>query len=226
MTLGKKLKDMWTIMERITWKELLKHIILNFKLTQLDIAELENGKCMLTRTLCLPLLLVLRHQLETGPYRTPPSTPFPNSQQRNSHPPPTPQNGHHPGQRADGTGAKYPVLSAPPAGRDKKPRGDQGPDHRGDNSRPGEGSDGGEPDPPQGTPPTPPTVGEGEVEGHPQGPNRAPTQEPNPDPDPDREALLPQVALMLQMWENHYNQLVENILGALKDYWQKLMTPQ
>ncbi|CCJ27719.1 E4 protein [Human papillomavirus 159] len=200
-----------------------------------DIAKLANGKCMLIRTLCLLLSLVLRHLLETG--EKPPSTPYPGRGRppvRDLPPPCPPTNGHSP-QHRDDTQEK--PLARPPPGRkdkekekEKKPLpGDQGPPHGGEHKPKGEGADG-EDDPFPPTPSAPPTgEGEGEVEG---GPQHDPNQDPNPAPapapapTPNPEGLLPQVASRLLKWEQEFDQLVADIMGDLNDYWQRLRTPQ
>ncbi|ADH29816.1 hypothetical protein [Human papillomavirus 122] len=191
-----------------------------------DLAKLTNGKFMLTRTLCLPLSLALRHLLETG--EKPPATPFPGAGRtlRSSLPPPCPpsSNGHSP-QHPDGTDEK--PLAPPPRGRkdkDKKPlQGDQGPDQGVEQPPRGEGEVEGHP---RQTPTAPPGgEGEGEVEGGPQqGPN--PVPDPDPGRDPKPEGLLPGVALRLHQWEQAFDRLVESIMDDLNGYWQRLKTPQ
>ena len=198
-------------------------------------ALLANGKYMLTRMLCLPLLLVLRHLLETGPVERPPATPHPGRNHlRSSQPPPCPpSNGHSP-QHPDDTEEK--PLAPPPRGKkdkDKKPlQGDQGPDPGVEQKPQGEGEVEGHP--PQ-TPTAPPPGGEGEVEGGPQqgpnpGPSPAPAPAPAPAPDPDhnldQEGLLPAVAFRLLRWEREFDQLVKDITEDLHDYWTRLRTPQ
>lgn len=201
---------------------------------QPGMAELAFGKCMLTRTLCLPLLLALRHQLETG--ERPPSTPFPGrgrQQHRDSLPPPCPPEdpGHHP----DDTNEK--PLAPPPGRKDrdkekekekeKKPTtGDKGPDPRVEQKPKGEGSDGDEEGPPPQTPLPPPTgEGEGEVEGGPRpGPSPVPVPAPTPGRGPE-EGLLPGLASRLMKWEHEFDQLVQDITGDLHDYWLRLKTP-
>ena len=195
-----------------------------------DMAKLDNGKCMLTRTLSLLLSLALRRELEEETPTKPPSTPYPGRHQpsRDGLPPPCPpeppHNGHEP--KADGTNEKNLALHPPPPGNKKdsekkKPTGDQGP-APGGKKQTGEGTDaeGGEETPPPGA--TPPTgQGEGEVEGGPeQGPNLAPNQGRDP------EALLPGVASRLLRWESHFDQLVDDIMTDLKGYWTRLKTPQ
>lgn len=199
-----------------------------------DMAKLDNGKCMLTRTLSLLLSLALRRELEEGTPTKPPSTPYPGRHQpsRDGLPPPCPpeppHNGHGHGHepKADGTNEKNLALQPPPPGNKKdsekkKPTGDQGP-APGGKKQTGEGTDaeGGEETPPPGA--TPPTgQGEGEVEGGPeQGPNLAPSQ------GRDLEGLLPGVASRLLRWEHQFDQLVDDIMTDLKGYWMRLKTPQ
>ncbi|CAW42241.1 E4 protein [Human papillomavirus 100] len=175
-----------------------------------------SGKCMLIKMLCLPLLLVLRRQLET---RSPPTTPYPG--RRFGLPPPCPTNGH----QTDDSDEKHLALQPPPGGKntekhkDKKQqqggeKADQGPE------APGVG-EGREPeDPPPEDPPVPPTgTGEGAVEG-------GPSPGPGHGQGPEQEGILPGAALLLTKWEQQFDLLVDNIVGELRDYWQKLRTPQ
>nr|AYC54496.1 MAG: E4 protein [Human papillomavirus] len=215
---GTKWRAKLTIMVLITWKELLKCITFNLKVMLPDMANLESGKCMLMRTLSLLLLLALRRQLEKGPQ--PPSTPHPNRHQTDSllPPPCPPENGHH---RDDGTNEKHLALQPPPPGgkrdKDKEKKTQQGPPQGGDKKSPGEGTNADGDDPEK---PPPPPPGEGAVEGGPQhGPSRGPSQDPDP-------GLLHGVAYRLLTWEAQFDQLVDTILGDLKDYWRKLGTPQ
>lgn len=202
---------MWTIQELTIWKGPLKIIILNLKQMLNDMVQQDIGRCMLIKILCLPLLPVLRRQLES-----PPRTPHPNR-----HPPPTPQNGHH--KSPTDTAEKHLVLQSPPGGKkgekdkDKKPqqgeeKTDQGPE------APSSG-EGGPPDDPSPEDPQNPPGGEGEVEGGPS---------PGPDQgrDPLHESLLTGVASRLTKWEQQYNQLVDSIVGDLRNYWMQLKTPQ
>lgn len=165
-----------------------------------------HGKYMLIKILSLPLLLVLRRQLETPP------TPFPHQP-----PPCPPPNGHHP-PTAD-TAEKHLALQPPPGGKrdkDKKPPGEEKPDQGPGAESNGEG---GKPkDPPPEDPQNPPS-GEGEVEGGP-----SPGQ--GHDPDPEQENLLQGVALRLVTWERQFDHLVETIVDDLRNYWTKLKTPQ
>ena len=206
-TLGKRLKDMWIIQELIFMRANLKTITLNLKQMQSALVLQECGKYMLIKILSLPLLLVLRRQLET-----PPTTPFP----KHLPPPCPPHNGHHP-PTAD-TAEKHLALQPPPGGKkdkEKKPSpGEEKPDQG-----PGAESNGGggkPKDPPPEEPPNPPG-GEGEVEGGPS---------PDPDQDPDHQSLLQGVALHLVKWERHFDQLVDTVVEDLRNYWMQLKTPQ
>lgn len=84
-------------------------------------------------------------------------------------------------------------------------------------------------------PPREGASGEGDVEGHPPlPPSQPPALHPPPSPPPpngengeeESQGLVPTVASLLAMWENQFNQLVEDIKEDLEDYWRKLMTPQ
>lgn len=225
---------MWTMMVLIIMMDTINTTTLNLKKMLIDIAKQDFGKYMLTKILCLPLLLAQRRRLEEKDLPQCPLTPHPGL--RSGHPPPT--NGH---ERGD-TGEKNLVLQPPPEGnrhseeknkdeskkeRDRKRHkgnvADQGPEAPpgGEGKKPTEeeGSEegnGGEEDPPKDTPP-PPGEGEGEVE---EGPKPDPGQGQGP------VGLLPSLACHLQRWEDQYTQLVETIVGDLHDYWMKLKIPQ
>ena len=89
---------------------------------------------------------------------------------------------------------------------------------------------GGDPD----QPPKKDALGEGDVEGHPPPRPSPPPALPPPCPPPHNgesgdeevQGLAHTVASLLAMWENQFNQLVEDIKDDLEDYWRKLMTPQ
>ncbi|ATQ38116.1 E4 [Betapapillomavirus 2] len=201
--------------EPILWRAILKITIFDLRKMLRGLVLQTSGKCMLIKMLCLPLLLVLRRQLET---RSPPTTPFPG---RRFGLPPHQPNGHH------GTGdteGNHLALQPPPTGgkkseknKDKKQqqggeKADQGPE------APGVGEGRGPEDPPPEDPPVHPT-GEGEVEGGPS-PGRDPGRAP------EQEGILPGVALLLTKWEQQFDLLVNNIMEELRNYWQMLKTPQ
>ncbi|CAW42253.1 E4 protein [Human papillomavirus 104] len=203
-------------------RENISTTTLDLKQMLTDLALLDCGKCMLTKILCLLLSLALRRHLEAG-YPFCPPTPHPSSPRPAS--PPHKNDTHEPDL----------ALQPPPGGRgkekDKKETEKERRRHRDnvsdqDQEAPAEGggkkpqsNEGkgeeegheGEENPPNETPPP----GEGEVEG---GPKHG--------PGPDQEGLLMSVASCLQKWEDQYNQLVQNILVDLSDYWKRLQIPQ
>lgn len=206
-----------------------------------DLALQDFGKFMLTKILCLLLLLALRRKLEAD-YPRCPLTPHPDGPAH-----PSPQSP----PSSDGTGEKDLALQPPPPGgrgrererHSKKPKEpeagaeqDQAPVQETAAAAAAAAAEGKTPTPPKGegkvegdgngngngnengneqTPLTEPPEGEGEVEG-----GRKPGQ------DPDPEDLPTGLALRLLKWEEHYNLLVQQVMGDLEGYWMRLKTPQ
>ncbi|ATQ38158.1 E4 [Betapapillomavirus 5] len=210
------------------------------------LVHVASGKFVLTGKLCLLLSPAPRRphskKSENGP--SPPTSP-------KQPPTPAPFNGkpdipnglNQPYQKGEGTNERSLALLPPPSGGGKKyqdilhgkkkvdgpevpPRGDWAPTKPlqgdGDNDRPGpeqeagagagagaEAREGGEPQP---------NLGEGDVEGG--------ATSHDPEVDLQNPDLLTNVAFYLHKWEQEYNLLVESILQGLRDYWQRLSTPQ